>query len=156
MSFLTSYRHSVNSRVWTSFSLHLSDQSRGPTIAMAIHRWLEAQSNHTTIHYEDACKGPHCNSNCPDQVILGSVSSYWSAVVQYVLMGVGLVSAAICGIAKVTLVLCYKRIKKRQLHVIEECGFQTSVEESTVSVCFTSAFLVVTFLHVISVIVKFC
>lgn len=112
---------------------------------MAVHHWLQARRNHTTIHYEDACEGPHCNSNCPDQVILGRVSPYWGAVVQYVLLSAGLISAAICGIAKVTLMFYYKVVEKRQLRVIEECAFQTSVEESTVSVYFTFAFCMVTF-----------
>ena len=152
---LFSCRHSVNSRVWTSFSLHLPDNSHGPTIAMAIHSWLEAQRNQTTIHYVDACKGPHCNLNCPDQVILGRVSPYWSAVVQYVLLGAGLISAAVCGIAKVTLMLCYKRVEKKQLRVVEECAFQTSVEESTVSVYSYPCIPHGDVFYVISVIVKF-
>ena len=120
--------------MWTSFSLQLPKGGRGPTIAEAIHLWLEAQSNSSTIQIQDNCQGPHCNSKCPDQVILGSLSSYWSSSVQCVILAITATVTGVCVAAKLMLLLHYKYMRRIQRRIVEECAVKISVEmESTVS-----------------------
>ena len=127
------HRHTVSSGVWTSFLLKSRAPNHGVTIAEAIHQWLVAQRNYTTVRYDDMCRGPHCNPSCPDQVVLGSVAPYWNHIIQYVLLVVCVMATVICAAAKIVLYTHYKLTRRTQRKAMEECSFHSCIEESTVS-----------------------
>ena len=100
--------------------------------------WLEAQNNSSTIQYLDTCQGPHCNSDCPDQVILGRLSPYWSTSVQWIILAVTATVTIVCVATKLVQLLNYKHMKMIQRKVVEECAVQPCGEmESAVSLVCT-------------------
>ena len=102
------YRHSIQSNVWNQFSLqHCTRQpcddksSIQPiTISMAIHNWMEATKidPRKVVQYRDACQGAYCNSQCPEEVVLGALGPYWSLHYQIIVV-VAVVGVSVACIA---------------------------------------------------------
>ncbi len=81
------YRHTVRSDVWNKF--HLQHCTKKPcnksyiqplTLSSAVHQWMETTRQNPTnvVQFQDACQGAYCNSECPEEIVLGELYPYWS------------------------------------------------------------------------------
>jgi len=89
------FRHSIKSDVWDQYSIEhcaapCSNESfiQLITIAEAIHNWMVVTKTdpYEVVQYRDACKGPYCNSKCPEEVALGLLAPYWSIHYQILIL----------------------------------------------------------------------
>ena len=100
---LTSFRHRVQSGVWSSHVLAYYD-GQGYTIRDAIHYWYwNVSDTEEGVAFRDACSGPHCSSTCPEEFILGGeyVAGGWSTGAKISIAVIVLTIAVICLLMKV-------------------------------------------------------
>ena len=111
-------RHTVSSDYWKSYHLHhLNSTTLGTdhiTIRTAIHDWMEATLEGECVKFQDRCDGPRCNSQCPETVILGELSPYWSIHLRFIILGVVLVLSFLCLMLKVGLSVYIKMVERQQ------------------------------------------
>lgn len=87
--------------------------------------------------YSDNCSGPRCNSQCPEEIVLGELGALWpfSAQILPALLVVCLTIISV--IIKIVLLFHYKLLKKRQKIVIENAetdpykGMKSNVRNNT-------------------------
>ena len=84
------------------------------TIRQAIHVWTEASKYGRTVKFQDICKGPHCNRECPETVVLGELSPYWNIHFRFILMGVVMFISMLCLLLKVGLSVYVKLVERLQ------------------------------------------
>jgi len=51
------------------------DGYKDKTIEAAINMWM---MNDTSVRWRDGCTSPHCNPECPEVIILTSLSTLWN------------------------------------------------------------------------------
>ncbi len=83
--------HSIQSNVWTSFELVHHNSTNTPVkMSDAIHEWITRarKDPRHLFQMQDACEGAQCNPQCPEKVVLGSLSPHWPTWLQVVLLGI--------------------------------------------------------------------
>lgn len=86
----------------------------------AVYEWLSLIESNGTIRYLDRCEGPHCNQNCPEAVVLGELTPYWTAHSQYLIVFLILLLVTSSIVMKIILDFNFAKLKKLQKSVIED------------------------------------
>lgn len=136
-----SFRHSISSGYWQDYHLqHINSTTLkiDPiTIQKAINLWLKASKSGGTVKFQDSCNGPHCNSQCPETVVLGELSPYWNLHFRFIIMIVISFVSTLCLLLKVGLSVYIKMVERLQHQFLrwDYCK-QCEDNESVVSVHF--------------------
>ena len=81
---------------------------------MAIRAWMEATQLGGCVKFQDRCDGPHCNSQCPETVVLGELSPYWNIHLQFIILGAILFVSLLCLMLKAGLSVYIKMVERQQ------------------------------------------
>ena len=105
-NFSLSFRHTVQSGVWNDHNLAYFE-GRGYTIRDAINYWYHNGSEiDGGVVFRDQCYGPHCNDECPDEVILQEQEAKkWFTAVKIGIAAFVVAIAVICLLLKVCIQL---------------------------------------------------
>ncbi len=116
------YRHTIRQNVWSTFKLTCSggDPITCYSMSEALDRWLQLRDTNVTVHYLDSCEGPHCNPVCPETILLGELTPYWSISAQFVVVGLVVLVVGVSIVIKIILDLHFMKMVRTQKAVIEE------------------------------------
>ena len=121
--FSSFHRHTVSSEVWSTFRLKYLNSSssmvESTSLSEAIRQWIQASKIGETIHLYDGCSGPHCNSMCPERIVLGETTPYWGVPAQSVVLGLVFLVSVLSVAVKVVLTAYDKFIQYSQRKYLE-------------------------------------
>ena len=100
--------------MWTKF--HLQHCRKNPcqessieplSLSSAIHLWMEATkiNPRSVVQFQDACQGAYCNSECPEEIVLGELSPYWPFSSQVLVIVMVVSISAVCIAVKVCIMV---------------------------------------------------
>ena len=87
--------------------------------------------------YSDNCSGPRCNSQCPEEIVLGELGVLWPFSAQILPAMLVIFLTIVSVIIKIVLLFHYKLLKKRQKIIIEYAetdpykGMKSNVRNNT-------------------------
>ena len=105
---------------------------------MAIHTWLEKARLDASdvVQFSDSCKGPYCNEECPETVVLGDTGPYWTTLYQSIILAI-VVGVVLLGVTvKISLSVKDKIVSWKQKKFLSSAGSSDDPlmeSESTVS-----------------------
>ena len=119
----------MNPSTWSSMEVGVNKT----TIRDALSQWYPNRYSSTIVTIRDSCSGPHCNSMCPETIILGTqLLDIWSPPVHMLLLVLVLVVALFCLLAKASFWLWYLRIDLKQRGYLR--GLLNNMEDSNLQV----------------------
>ncbi|KAL5474832.1 hypothetical protein EMCRGX_G026851 [Ephydatia muelleri] len=120
-----SYNQFMNPSTWSSMEVGVNKT----TIRDALSQWYPNRYSSTIVTIRDSCSGPHCNSMCPETIILGTqLLDIWSPPVHVLLLVLVLGVALFCLLAKASFWLWYLRIDLKQRGYLR--GLLNNMEDS--------------------------
>eukprot|EP00731_Ephydatia_muelleri_P033327 Em0028g2a len=120
-----SYNQFMNPSTWSSMEVGVNKT----TIRDALSQWYPNRYSSTIVTIRDICSGPHCNSMCPETIILGTqLLDIWSPPVHVLLLVLVLGVALFCLLAKASFWLWYLRIDLKQRGYLR--GLLNNMEDS--------------------------
>lgn len=113
------------------------------TILDAIQTWYthvhSSRTRNGNFQFRDTCQGPHCNDACPEEFILGELTSNsWNHSIKILISLIVVVLALICIIFKAGFVVWLWRLEWLQRDFLYQLGdesysdIETALEVSTI------------------------
>ena len=101
------HRYSLHSGIWNSRQL------AGVSIQEALIQWYRNRT--LAMNFRDDCSGPQCNSQCPEEFLLGELdSNSWSAKAKVIISSLVLGITVLCVFLKIVLYIWQKWLQKKQ------------------------------------------
>ena len=94
----------------------------------ALHLWIKG--NNTVIRWKDDCTAPHCNDECPEHIVLSTLSTLWET--QYMLVTcISILALSLwCALIRIILHFSRYRLAKSQKQFIEDLASNPYREET--------------------------
>ena len=96
----------------------------------ALQLWINGDANKTVIRWRDECSAPHCNDECPEHIVLSTLSALWGTQYQLVTSLSVLALSLSCLMVRIILQLCRYRLIRNQKQFIEDLASNPYREET--------------------------
>ena len=100
------------------------------TIAKALQLWIDGDANETAIRWRDECLAPHCNDECPEHIVLSTLSALWGAQYNLAISLSVLALSLSCVMVRIILQFCRYRLARNQKQFIEDLASNPYREET--------------------------
>lgn len=130
-----SCRHKIRSNVWRSLRLESHNgRSFDKTIEKALYAWINHGNTNgtkeTVIRWKDECSAPHCNEECPEHIVLSTLSVLWETEYKLAICISILSLSLICALVRFILQICRYRLTKNQKQFMENLASNPYREET--------------------------
>ena len=96
---------------------HVSIGDMNLTLRDVITQWY---NNDTAFYYVDSCRGPICNHNCPDSLVLVSSTDLWGVRVAVIIFIIAALFTITCVVVKIMFYVCQIYILHKQKKFVED------------------------------------
>ena len=124
-------RHRISSNIWRSLRLESHGGSSDKTMEKALQLWMKGDgTNEAVIRWKDDCTAPHCNDECPEHIVLSTLSTLWET--QYMLaVCISVLALSLwCALIRIILQFSRYRLAKSQKQFIEDLANNPYREET--------------------------
>lgn len=99
--------------------------------------WMEMSraDPRNVVQFQDACDGPYCNAECPEEIVLGEIRPYWSLGCQLVVLTL-VVSVSIVGVVMKSWLTLKIYINTRNREKFLELSYSDFMDDSESSVSY--------------------
>jgi len=91
---------------------------------------MNGDANKTTVRWRDGCSAPHCNEECPEHIVLATLSTLWEIQYQLAICISIFALSFSCAVVRIILQFCKYRLTTNQKQFIDDLASNPYREET--------------------------